>query len=61
MSGFGTRARIDQGVLGIVTVTIHRARDVPTLISAEAPAGSSDSTATRHGPRRSSSWTRRNR
>ena len=36
MTGFGTRARIDQGVLGIVTVTVDRASDVPALISAEA-------------------------
>ena len=36
MSGFGTRARIDDGVLGVVTVAVDRARDLPALISAEA-------------------------
>ncbi|HEY6425081.1 MAG TPA: diacylglycerol kinase family protein [Pseudonocardiaceae bacterium] len=36
MTGFGTRARIDEGVLGVVTVTVDRAADLPALISAEA-------------------------
>jgi diacylglycerol kinase family enzyme len=36
MSGFGTRARIDDGVLGVVTVAVDRARDLPALVSAEA-------------------------
>jgi diacylglycerol kinase family enzyme len=39
LSGFGTRERLDAGVLGIVTVTVtvtvDRARDLPTLITAE--------------------------
>jgi diacylglycerol kinase family enzyme len=35
LSGFGTRARIDASVLGIVTVTVDRARDLPVLIAAE--------------------------
>jgi diacylglycerol kinase family enzyme len=35
LSGFGTRERLDSGALGIVTVTVDRARDLPTLISAE--------------------------
>jgi diacylglycerol kinase family enzyme len=35
LSGFGTRARLDGGALGVVTVTVDRARDLPTLISAE--------------------------
>jgi diacylglycerol kinase family enzyme len=36
ISGFGRRERLDTGNLGIVTVTVDRARDVPTLIAAEA-------------------------
>jgi diacylglycerol kinase family enzyme len=36
MSGFGTRPRIDGGVLGVVTVDVDRARDIPALVSAEA-------------------------
>jgi diacylglycerol kinase family enzyme len=36
LNGFGTRQRLDAGVLGVVTVTVDRARDVPALISAEA-------------------------
>jgi diacylglycerol kinase family enzyme len=36
MSGFGTRPRIDGGLLGVVTVTVDRARDLPALVSAEA-------------------------
>jgi diacylglycerol kinase family enzyme len=36
MSGFGTRPRIDDGLLGVVTVTVDRARDLPALMSAEA-------------------------
>ncbi|SDW57972.1 Diacylglycerol kinase family enzyme [Amycolatopsis xylanica] len=35
LSGFGTRERLDAGALGIVTVTVNRAADVPALISAE--------------------------
>jgi diacylglycerol kinase family enzyme len=35
LSGFGTRERLDTGALGIVTVTVDRARDLPTLITAE--------------------------
>ncbi|HEV7648679.1 MAG TPA: diacylglycerol kinase family protein [Actinophytocola sp.] len=35
LSGFGTRERLDAGALGIVTVTVDRARDLPTLITAE--------------------------
>jgi diacylglycerol kinase family enzyme len=35
LSGFGTRERLDAGALGIVTVTVDRARDLPTLVSAE--------------------------
>ncbi len=35
LTGFGTRERLDGGALGIVTVTVDRARDLPTLISAE--------------------------
>ncbi|HEY7595253.1 MAG TPA: diacylglycerol kinase family protein [Actinophytocola sp.] len=35
LSGFGTRERLDGGSLGIVTVTVDRARDLPTLITAE--------------------------
>jgi diacylglycerol kinase family enzyme len=36
MRGFGTRPRIDDGVLGVVTVNVDRARDIPALVSAEA-------------------------
>ena len=36
MTGFGTRPRIDDGLLGVVTVTIDRAADLPTLMSLEA-------------------------
>jgi len=35
LNGFGTRARLDAGVLGVVTVTVDRALDLPTLIAAE--------------------------
>ncbi|KAA9163604.1 diacylglycerol kinase [Amycolatopsis acidicola] len=35
INGFGTRERLDAGRLGIVTVTVDRARDVPALVSAE--------------------------
>ncbi|WP_235921714.1 diacylglycerol/lipid kinase family protein [Lentzea tibetensis] len=35
MNGFGTRARMDEGLLGVVTVTVDSALDVPTLIAAE--------------------------
>jgi diacylglycerol kinase family enzyme len=35
LNGFGSRARVDAGVLGVVTVTVDRARDVPALVSAE--------------------------
>ena len=35
LSGFGTRQRLDAGTLGIVTVTVNRAAEVPALISAE--------------------------
>jgi diacylglycerol kinase family enzyme len=36
LSGFGTRERLDAGVLGVVTVTMDRALDLPALISAKA-------------------------
>ena len=36
LSGFGNRSRLDMGVLGVVTVVLNRARDVPALMSAEA-------------------------
>ena len=36
LNGFGTRERIDAGVLGIVAVTVDSARDVPVLLAAEA-------------------------
>ncbi|HEY1569965.1 MAG TPA: diacylglycerol kinase family protein [Pseudonocardiaceae bacterium] len=35
LNGFGSRDRMDTGRLGIVTVTVDRARDVPALVSAE--------------------------
>jgi diacylglycerol kinase family enzyme len=55
MSGFGTRARIDDGVLGVVTVAVDRARDLPALISAEA-TGRIRRFSGYRGPRPSSSW-----
>jgi diacylglycerol kinase family enzyme len=36
IGGFGRRERLDAGSLGIVTVTVDRARDVPVLMAAEA-------------------------
>jgi diacylglycerol kinase family enzyme len=36
IGGFGTRERMDAGVLGVVTVTVDRASDLPTLLSAQA-------------------------
>jgi diacylglycerol kinase family enzyme len=36
LNGFGTRQRMDAGVLGVVTVSVDRGRDLPALISAEA-------------------------
>ncbi|MFF4597784.1 diacylglycerol/lipid kinase family protein [Amycolatopsis sp. NPDC001319] len=35
LSGFGSRERLDSGSLGIVTVNVDRARDLPALITAE--------------------------
>ena len=35
LDGFGSRERLDAGRLGIVTVTVDRARDVPALMTAE--------------------------
>jgi diacylglycerol kinase family enzyme len=35
LNGFGTRARLDAGVLGVVTVTVDNALEVPALIAAE--------------------------
>ncbi|GAB2984359.1 diacylglycerol kinase [Amycolatopsis acidiphila] len=36
LAGFGTRSRLDAGLLGVVTLTVERARDVTALLSAEA-------------------------
>jgi diacylglycerol kinase family enzyme len=36
IDGFGRRERLDAGTLGVVTVTVDRAADVPVLIAAEA-------------------------
>ena len=36
LAGFGTRSRLDAGVLGVVTLTVDRARDVTALVAAEA-------------------------
>ncbi len=36
LNGFGTRERLDAGVLGIVAVTVDNARDLPVLLAAEA-------------------------
>jgi diacylglycerol kinase family enzyme len=35
LGGFGSRDRLDRGVLGIVTIAVDRARDVPDLVAAE--------------------------
>jgi diacylglycerol kinase family enzyme len=35
LNGFGSRERLDAGVLGIVTVSVDRAGDLPTLITAQ--------------------------
>lgn len=35
LSGFGTRERLDSGTLGVATVTVHRAGEIPVLVSAE--------------------------
>jgi diacylglycerol kinase family enzyme len=35
LNGFGTRERLDAGTLGVVTVTVGRAAEVPVLVSAE--------------------------
>ncbi|HEX3648840.1 MAG TPA: diacylglycerol kinase family protein [Pseudonocardiaceae bacterium] len=35
LDGFGSRPRLNTGRLGVVTVTVDRARDVPALVSAE--------------------------
>ncbi|MEU6644723.1 diacylglycerol kinase family protein [Saccharomonospora sp. NPDC046836] len=35
LTGFGSRPRLDSGLLGIATVTLDRARDIPVLVSAE--------------------------
>jgi hypothetical protein len=39
LNGFGTRERIDAGVLGVVSVTIENARDMSVLLAAEASGG----------------------
>lgn len=39
LSGFGTRERLNGGALGIVTLTVDRARDLPSLITAELTGG----------------------
>jgi diacylglycerol kinase family enzyme len=36
LDGFGQRERLDAGTLGVVTVTVDRAMDVPALMAAEA-------------------------
>jgi diacylglycerol kinase family enzyme len=36
LTGVGTRARLDGGVLGVVTVTVDAAADVPVLMAAQA-------------------------
>ncbi|MGE3289472.1 MAG: diacylglycerol kinase family protein [Pseudonocardia sp.] len=36
LSGVGTRARLDEGMLGVVTVTVDAAADVPVLMAAQA-------------------------
>jgi diacylglycerol kinase family enzyme len=35
LDGFGTRSQLDSGALGVVTVSLEHARDLPALISAE--------------------------
>ncbi|ONI87685.1 hypothetical protein ALI22I_20990 [Saccharothrix sp. ALI-22-I] len=36
LDGFGTRTRLDAGVLGIVTVTVNRVRSLSALLSADS-------------------------
>ncbi|TKG71775.1 diacylglycerol/lipid kinase family protein [Prauserella endophytica] len=36
LDGFGTRVGLDGGVLGVVTLSVDRARDLPALFAAEA-------------------------
>jgi hypothetical protein len=36
ISGVGTRARLDAGVLGVVTLTVAASSDLPTLMAAQA-------------------------
>ncbi|HEY2191395.1 MAG TPA: diacylglycerol kinase family protein [Actinomycetospora sp.] len=36
LSGLGTRARLDEGVLGVVTLTVDRTRDLRALLVAQA-------------------------
>jgi diacylglycerol kinase family enzyme len=36
IAGFGTRERMDQGVLGVTTVTVDRGNDLAALVAAEA-------------------------
>src|SRR4029453_8316520 len=50
LNGVGTRARLDAGVLGVVTVTVERALDVPELMAAQA-------TGRLHGFRGYREWT----
>lgn len=35
LSGFGSRERLDGGMLGVVTIGVDRARDIPNLVTAE--------------------------
>ncbi|MGW5721626.1 diacylglycerol/lipid kinase family protein [Amycolatopsis sp. NPDC003865] len=35
LSGFGRRERLDRGLLGVVTIAVEHARDVPELVAAE--------------------------
>ncbi|NKQ52335.1 diacylglycerol kinase [Amycolatopsis sp. K13G38] len=35
LSAFGSREHLDEGVLGVVTLTVDRATDIPALVSAE--------------------------
>jgi diacylglycerol kinase family enzyme len=42
VGGFGTRARLDEGVLGVIVIDVHDARDLAELVALET-AGSGSS------------------
>ena len=57
LGGFGTRARITDGVLGVVSVTVDRGTDLAALVAAEARRRIDGFPATGNGPHPSSAST----